>query len=222
MLPELSDNDARARIARRVAADLKDGLVVNLGIGMPQLVLLFVPDGVRLILQTENGVINAGPPSGKDDLRVIDAGGAPISVLPGGAFVSSALSFAIMRGGHVDATVLGALEVDSEGSLANWMIPGVSVPGMGGGMDIAVGAKKVYVATKHFKKNGAPKLVEKCTLPLTARRIVDAVMTEYCTVERVNGKMTLVEIYEGVPLEELIAKTGMRLDISPKLKTIKG
>lgn len=222
MLPELSGRDARERIARRVAADLADGSVVNLGIGLPQLVLRFVPAGVRLVLQTENGVINAGPPSGRDGLRVIDAGGSPVSALPGGAFVSSELSFAIMRGGHVDAAVLGAFEVDGGGDLANWTIPGVRVPGMGGAMDIASGAKKVYAAMRHFKKNGEPKLVEKCTLPLTARGAVSAVMTEYCTVRRVDGKMTLTEIYEGVPLDELISRTGMRLAVSPKLKIIRG
>lgn len=136
MLPELSESEARARIARVIASELEDGALVNLGIGIPQLVPHYLPEDVRVILQTENGVINAGPSADKNDLRVIDAGGAPVRVLPGGAFVSAELSFAIMRGGHVDVTVLGALEVDEEGSIANWMIPQLRVPGMGGAMDI--------------------------------------------------------------------------------------
>ena len=173
MLPELSENEARARIARRIAAELEDGALVNLGIGIPQLVPDYVPKNVRLILQTENGVINAGPGRDKDDLRVIDAGGTPVSVLPGGALISSELSFAIMRGGHIDVTILGALEVDREGSLANWMIPQVRVPGMGGAMDIVAGAKKVYVATRHFDRDGRSKLVQKCSLPLTGHGVVD-------------------------------------------------
>lgn len=142
MLPELNEREARALIAKRVASELEDGALVNLGIGIPQLVPDYLPKGVRLILQTENGVINAGASADRHDLRVIDAGGTPVSVLPGGALISSELSFAIMRGGHIDVTVLGALEVDREGSLANWMIPQVRVPGMGGAMDIVTGAKK--------------------------------------------------------------------------------
>ena len=182
MLPELNEREARARIAKRVASELEDGALVNLGIGIPQLVPDYMPKGVRLILQTENGVINAGASADRYDLRVIDAGGTPVSVLPGGALISSELSFAIMRGGHIDVTVLGALEVDREGSLANWMIPQVRVPGMGGAMDIVTGAKKVYVATRHFDKEGRSKLVQKCSLPLTGRGVVDVIVTEYCVV----------------------------------------
>ena len=221
MLPELNEHDARERIARRIAAELEDGALVNLGIGIPQLIPNFIPDGVRLILQTENGAILAGPAEDKNDLRVIDAGGAPISVLPGGAFISSDLSFAIMRGGHVDATVLGALEVDQEGSLANWMIPQVRIPGMGGAMDIVTGAKKVYIATRHFNKDGTCKLVKKCTLPLTGHGVVDVIVTEYCLIRNIYGHMIITEIAENVNVEELLNKTPMGLDVSSQIIKMK-
>lgn len=217
MLPELSENEARVRIARKIASELKDGALVNLGIGIPQLVPDYLPEGVRVVLQTENGVINAGPSADKRDLRVIDAGGAPVSVLPGGALISSELSFAIMRGGHIDATVLGALEVDREGNLANWMIPQVRVPGMGGAMDIVVGAKRVYVATRHFDKQGRSKLVEKCSLPLTGRGVVDVIVTEYCVVRNIYGRMVMTEISSDTSLQRLLDMTEMRLDVSADL-----
>ena len=218
MLPELSENEARARIARRIAAELEDGALVNLGIGIPQLVPDYVPKNVRLILQTENGVINAGPGRDKDDLRVIDAGGTPVSVLPGGALISSELSFAIMRGGHIDVTILGALEVDREGSLATWMIPQVRVPGRGGALDIVAGAKKVYVATRHFDRDGRSKLVQKCSLPLTGHGVVDVIVTEYCVVRNIYGRMVMTEIAEDASLQLLLDRTEMRLDVSSGLK----
>ncbi len=217
MLPELSESEARARIARVIASELEDGALVNLGIGIPQLVPNYLPEGVRVILQTENGVINAGPNPDKNDLRVIDAGGAPVKVMPGGALVSAELSFAIMRGGHVDATVLGALEVDNEGSLANWMIPQVRVPGMGGAMDIVTGAKKVYVATRHFDRSGRCKLVRKCSLPLTGYCAADVIVTEYCVVRNTYGHMALTDIAEDVSIQELLDKTEMKLDVSAGL-----
>lgn len=218
MLPELSEAKARERIARRIAAELEDGAIVNLGIGIPQLIPDYVPRDVRIILQTENGIILAGPAKDKNDLRVIDAGGKPISVLPGGCFISSDTSFAIMRGGHVDATVLGALQVDQEGSLANWMIPQVRVPGMGGAMDIVTGAKKVYIATRHFDKDGGCKLVKKCTLPLTGRGCVDMIVTEYCVIENTYGHMVVNEIADGVSFEELRLNTIMEIEAGPKMK----
>ena len=218
MLPELSEKEARARIARTIASELEDGALVNLGIGIPQLVPDYLPEGVRVILQTENGVINAGPTQDKNDLRVIDAGGAPVKVMTGGAIISAELSFAIMRGGHIDVTVLGALEVDNEGSIANWMIPQVRVPGMGGAMDIVTGAKKVYVATRHFDKNGKCKLVRKCSLPLTGHGVVDVIVTEYCIVRCIYGRMVLTEISEDASIQELLDKTEMRLDVSAGLK----
>ncbi|MDO5563596.1 MAG: 3-oxoacid CoA-transferase subunit B [Synergistaceae bacterium] len=218
MLPELSEAEARERIARRIAAELEDGAIVNLGIGIPQLIPDYVPRGVHIILQTENGTILAGPAKDKDDLRVIDAGGRPISVLPGGCFISSETSFAIMRGGHVDATVLGALQVDQEGSLANWMIPQVRVPGMGGAMDIVAGAKKVYIATRHFDKDGGCKLVKKCTLPLTGRGCVDVIVTEYCVIENTYGHMVVKELADGVSFDELRLNTIMEIEAGPKMK----
>ncbi|MCC8056513.1 3-oxoacid CoA-transferase subunit B [Cloacibacillus sp.] len=220
MLPELSEKEARARIARRVASELEDGALVNLGIGIPQLVPDYLPEEVRLILQTENGVINAGASADRHDLRVIDAGGTPVSVLPGGALISSELSFAIMRGGHIDVTVLGALEVDREGSLANWMIPQVRVPGMGGAMDIVTGAKKVCVATRHFDKEGRSKLVQKCSLPLTGRGVVDVIVTEYCVVRNIYGHMVMTEIAEDTGLQALLDRTEMQIDVSSQLKRI--
>ncbi len=217
MLPERSEEEARMRIAKKLAENLEDGALVNLGIGIPQLVPDYVPEGVRLILQTENGVINAGPTKDKHDLRTIDAGGAPISVLAGGAIIGADLSFSIMRGGHIDVTILGALQVDAEGSLANWMIPKVRVPGMGGAMDIVTGAKKVYAATRHFDKNGRSKLVNKCTLPLTGRGVVNMIVTEYCVVECIYGRMVLTELAADCPMQELLDKTEMKLDVSARL-----
>ncbi len=220
MLPELNEKEARERIAGRIAADLEDGALVNLGIGIPQLIPNFMPKGVNIFLQTENGTIYAGPAKDPKDLRIIDAGGAPISVLPGGSFVSSDVSFGILRGGHIDATVLGALQVDGEGSLANWTIPNVRTPGMGGAMDIVAGAKKVYVATRHFEKNGVSKLMKKCTLPLTGHGVVDVIVTEYCLVRNIKGRMILEETAEGVDPAELQRKTEMQMEISPDLKTM--
>ena len=220
MLPELNEKEARERIAGRIAADLEDGALVNLGIGIPQLIPNFMPKGVNIFLQTENGTIYAGPAKDPKDLRIIDAGGAPISVLPGGSFVSSDVSFGILRGGHIDATVLGALQVDGEGSLANWTIPNVRTPGMGGAMDIVAGAKKVYVATRHFEKNGVSKLMKKCTLPLTGHGVVDVIVTEYCLVRNIKGRMILEETAKGVDPAELQRKTEMQMEISPDLKTM--
>ena len=221
MLPELNENEARERIAGRIAADLEDGALVNLGIGIPQLIPNFMPEGVNIYLQTENGTIFAGPAKDPNDLRIIDAGGAPISVLPGGSFIASDVSFGILRGGHIDATVLGALQVDAEGCLANWTIPNVRTPGMGGAMDIVAGAKKVYIATRHFEKNGGSKLLEKCTLPLTGCGVVDVIVTEYCLIRKINGSMILEEMADGVDIQELQSETEMQMEISPNLKTMK-
>lgn len=218
MLPELNEETARERIASIIASELEDGALVNLGIGIPQLIPNFVPPGVKLILQTENGVIMAGKGKDPNDLRIIDAGGTPVSVLPGGAIVSSELSFAIMRGGHVDATVLGALEVDQEGSLANWMIPQVRVPGMGGAMDIVTGAKKVYIATRHFNKDGGCKLVKKCTLPLTGYGVADVIVTEYCIIRNTYGRMVMTEIAKDVCISEVLEKTPMEISVSAHIK----
>jgi 3-oxoacid CoA-transferase subunit B/acetate CoA/acetoacetate CoA-transferase beta subunit len=214
MLPELDEELVRHRIARRIALDLEDGSCVNLGIGIPTLVSDYLPEGVNLLLQTENGALGAGPKPEKDDWRSIGAGGRCVTLIPGGSYIASDMSFGLIRGGHLDATVLGALEVDGEGNLANWWIPGKLIPGMGGAMDLVSGAKKVYVATSHLDKKGRPKLVEKCALPLTAVSVVDVIVTEYAVVRRIDGDMTLCEIAPGVTVDQVVAHTGMKLKLA--------
>jgi len=222
MLPVLDEEVIRHRIAKRIALDFEDGSVVNLGIGIPTLVSDYLPEDVHVLLQTENGVVGAGPKPEKEDLRFIGAGGRCVSLLPGSSLVASDMSFGLIRGGHLDATVLGALEVDSSGNLANWMIPGKMVPGMGGAMDLVTGARAVYVATTHCDKKGRPKLVKECTLPLTGAKVVSVVVTEFCVVRKVNGKMVLCEISPEITEEELRANTTMDYDISPDLCPMKG
>lgn len=222
MLPVLDEEVIRHRIAKRIALDFEDGAVVNLGIGIPTLVSDYLPEDVHVLLQTENGVVGAGPKPEKEDLRLIGAGGRCVSLLPGSSLVASDMSFGLIRGGHLDATVLGALEVDSFGNLANWMIPGKMVPGMGGAMDLVTGARAVYVATTHCDKKGRPKLVKECTLPLTGAKVVSVVVTEFCVVRKVNGKMVLCEISPEITEEELRANTTMDYDISPDLCPMKG
>ncbi len=222
MLPVLDEEVVRHRIAKRIALDFEDGAVVNLGIGIPTLVSDYLPEGVHVMLQTENGVIGAGPKPDVDDLRLIGAGGRSLSLLPGSSIVASDMSFGLIRGGHLDATVLGALEVDSHSNLANWMIPGKMVPGMGGAMDLVTGAKAVYVATTHCDKKGRPKLVKECTLPLTGANVVSVVVTEFCLIRRIGGKMVLCEIAPEVTPEELKANTTMEYDVAPDLAPMKG
>ena len=211
MLPELSEEQVRHRIARRIALDLEDGSFANLGIGIPTLVSDYLPEGTTLLLQTENGAIGAGPKPEVDDWRFIGAGGRCVTLIPGASCVASDMSFGMIRGGHLDATVLGALEVDQEGNLANWWIPGKMVPGMGGAMDLVCGAKKVYVATSHTDKKGRPKLLKKCSLPLTAVGAVDVVVSEFAVVRRIEGRMTLCELAPEVTLEQLLEHTEMEL-----------
>ena len=222
MLPELSEEVIRHRIAKRIALDFEDGSVVNLGIGIPTLVSDYIPEGISVIMQTENGVVGAGPKPDVDNLCFIGAGGRCLSLLPGSSLVASDASFGLIRGGHLDATVLGALEVDSEANLANWMVPGKMVPGMGGAMDLVTGAKKVYVATTHCDKKGRPKLVKKCTLPLTGKNVVSVVVTEFCLIRKQEGRMVLCELAPEVTLEELQANTTMDFDVSPDLAIMKG
>ena len=222
MLPVLDEEVIRHRIAKRIALDFEDGAVVNLGIGIPTLVSDYLPEDVHVLLQTENGVVGAGPKPEKEDLRFIGAGGRCVSLLPGSSLVASDMSFGLIRGGHLDATVLGALEVDSSGNLANWMIPGKMVPGMGGAMDLVTGARAVYVATTHCDKKGRPKLVKECTLPLTGEKVVSVVVTEFCVIRKVNGRMMLCEIAPEVTEEELRANTTMEYDVSPDLCPMKG
>ena len=222
MLPVLDEEVIRHRIAKRIALDFEDGVVVNLGIGIPTLVSDYIPEGVHVLMQTENGVVGAGPKPEVDDLRFIGAGGRCLSLLPGSCLVASDMSFGLIRGGHLDATVLGALEVDGQANLANWMVPRKMVPGMGGAMDLVTGAKAVYVATTHCDKKGRPKLVKECTLPLTGKNVVSVIVTEFCLIRKIGDKMVLCEIAPEVSVEELKAHTTMEYDISPDLCPMKG
>lgn len=209
----------RERIARRVADELPANSVVNLGIGLPTLVADFIQPQRNILLHSENGFIGLGPkPShSKEDADLVNAGGEPVTIMPGGCYFDSALSFAIIRGGHLDVTVLGALEVDEEGNLANYMIPGKMVPGMGGAMDLVAGAKKVIIAMEHVTKSGAPKILKRCTLPLTARREVDLIITDLAVIRVAHDGLVLEEIAEDTTLDEVIKRTGCRLQIPQKV-----
>lgn len=206
-------------IARRVAKELKDGDVVNLGIGLPTMVVNYIDSDVDIILQSENGFVGLGPApeKGKENPYIVNAGCQPVTIKEGGAFFDSAMSFTIIRGGHVDATVLGALQVDQEGNLANWMIPGKMVPGMGGAMDLVVGAKKVIVAMEHTAK-GNPKILKKCTLPLTAVAQVDLIVTEMGVMEVTKEGLVLKEINPEFTLDDIKAVTEAELIIAEDLK----
>ncbi len=210
----------RELIAKRVAKELKDGDVVNLGIGMPTMVADFIPEDVEVILQSENGFVNLGPAPepGQEDPDIVNAGAAPVTIKPGGAFFDSAESFAIIRGGHVAATVLGALEVDEKGNLANWMIPGKMVPGMGGAMDLVTGANRCIVAMEHTAKGGAHKILKECTLPLTGKGVVDLIVTEMGVIEVTDKGLVLKEIGPGVTVEDVQNATGAKLIIDENLK----
>ena len=217
-LPELEEELVRHRIARRIALDLEDGSCVNLGIGIPTLVSDYLPKGVTLILHTENGAFGAGPKPEKDDWRSIGAGGRCVTLVPGGCYIASDMSFGMIRGGHLDATVLGALEVDQEGNLANWWIPGKMMAGMGGAMDLVVGAKKVIVAMEHTAK-GKPKILKQCKLPLTAVKEVDLIVTEMA-VFKYQPKLTLVETAPGVTVEQIKEATEAEFVVAPNLKVM--
>ncbi len=211
--------DTRERIVRRVAKELKDGDIVNLGIGMPTKVANYIEEDVEVILQSENGYIGMGgaPEPGKEDPDLVNAGGMHVTVKKGAAFFDSATSFAIIRGGHVDATVLGALQVDQEGNLANWMIPGKMVPGMGGAMDLVVGAKKVIVAMEHTAK-GSPKILKQCKLPLTAEKEVDMIVTEMGVFEITDSGLVLKERAKEVTVEEIQEATEGEFTIANPLE----
>ena len=222
MLPELDEKLVRERIAKRVAMEFEEGEVVNLGIGIPTLVSDYIPEGRRVIFQAENGAICIGPPPEEPDYKCIGAGGRFISLLPGGSFFSSEVSFGLIRGGHVDATVLGTLEVDQHGDLANWWVPGKSVPGMGGAMDLVVGAKRVYIAMTHVTKKGAPKILKKCTLPLTAVGVVNMIVTEFAVFTIEDGKMTLIEKAPEVTLEQIREHTAADYEVAENLAVYQG
>lgn len=213
--------DAKEIIARRVAQELKDGDLVNLGIGLPTMVANYIPEGVDIMFQSENGLIGLGPAPSEDqiDWNLTNAGGQPVTVLPGGCFFDSAMSFGIIRGGHVDATVLGALEVDQHGNLANWMVPGKMVPGMGGAMDLVTGARKVIVAMQHTAK-GEPKIMKLCTLPLTAAAQVNLIITEYAVMEVRPEGLYVTEISPEISVEDLKACTDAELIFAEPLKTM--
>lgn len=210
--------DALSIIARRIAGELREGMLVNLGIGIPTLVANFVPSGIHVFFQSENGLIGTGPvpEPGMALPWLTDAGGKPVTALPGASTFDSAMSFGLIRGGHVDLTVLGGLQVDQRGHLANWMIPGKMVPGMGGAMDLVTGAKRVIVAMQHTAK-GKSKLVRECSLPLTSDRPVDLVVTELAVIAFPEGRATLVETAEGVSVDDVIKATEAELVVSPQL-----
>ncbi|WP_094603124.1 Acetate CoA-transferase subunit beta [Sporomusa silvacetica DSM 10669] len=208
----------RVLIAKRVAQEFKDGDIVNLGVGIPTLAANYIPDNIKVTLHSENGFVGLGPESGLPDPDITNAGGQPASILPGGAAFDSVMSFAIIRGGHLKATVLGALEVDQEGNLANWMVPNKLVPGMGGAMDLVVGAQRVIVAMEHVGKSGNPKIVKKCTLPLTACNEVDLIITDYCVFEVTKQGLVLTELAPGIDLETIKRTTEADYVISADLK----
>ena len=213
----MDKNEIKSTIAARVAKELKDGDVVNLGIGIPTLVPNFLPEGVKLTLHAELGCVGAGPKPEEADPYVVDAGGAPSSCAVGGSFIDSATSFCIIRGGHVDATILGCLECDEEGNMSNWIIPGKKCPGMGGAMDLVVGAKKVIVAMEHTAK-GAHKILKKCKLPLTAQKVVSMIITEMGVIEVTPNGLVLKEIHPEFTVEQVQEATEATLTISPDLK----
>jgi acetate CoA/acetoacetate CoA-transferase beta subunit len=211
--------DVKNVIAKRVAELLKDGDVVNLGIGLPTMVANYIPEGIDITFQSENGFLGLGPApkEGKEDWEIVNAGGMPSSIVPGGMFFDSATSFGIIRGGHVDATVLGAMEVDEKGNLANWKIPGKMVPGMGGAMDLVVGAKTVIIAMVHTQK-GKPKILKKCNLPLTAKEQVDIIVTEMALIRVTKKGLVLEELGPEATVEDVVAATEANLIVSPNLK----
>jgi len=204
--------DAQTIIAKRISQELRLGMLVNLGIGIPTQVANYVPAGINVFFQSENGLIGTGPvpEDGMAQRRLTDAGGRPVSALPGACTFDSAMSFGLIRGGHVDMTVLGALQVDEGGQLANWMIPGKMVPGMGGAMDLVCGAKRVVIAMQHTAK-GRPKILKRCNLPLTSVRPVDLVVTELAVISFPGGRATLVETAPGVTVQQVIAATEAAL-----------
>lgn len=214
--------NGKERIARRIAREFKDGFYVNLGIGLPTMIAAYLPTGIDVVFQSENGMLGVGPPpvDGQADPDLVNAGKQPVTELPGCSYFASEESFAMIRGGHMDMSVLGAMQVDEQGNLANWTIPGKMVKGMGGAMDLVAGARRVIVAMEHQTKDGASRILKACTLPLTGTRVVHDIVTELGWIRVTPDGLVLTEVAEGIDAAEVQARTEARLIVSPTLQVM--